>query len=98
MPVTVYNELSAVAEERGVDLSAVLNWICVEQLPHILRKEAERKQALLQATAAKVPNALASEAGTGEALGLVRELLKQMQDVYAGLSKRALEEDERCAG
>jgi hypothetical protein len=84
-----------VAAGRGVDLSAVLNWICVEHLPQLLQKEAERKRALLRATLVQLPDTLASEAGSEEALSLVREILRQMQDVYASLSKRVLEEDER---
>jgi hypothetical protein len=30
MPADVYNDLAAVAEMRGVDLSAMLNWIVAE--------------------------------------------------------------------
>jgi hypothetical protein len=100
MPLDIYNHLSAIAEARGVDLSAVLNWICVEHLPQLLQKEAMRKTALVNAAVAvaNLPHTLASEAETGEALSIVRELLKKLQDEYASLSKRALDEDHRQAG
>ena len=98
MPIDVYNELSEIAEGRGVDLSAVLNWICADYLPQLRQKEADRKQALIRAKSQALSDALAADAGTGQALEAVRELLKQMQDVYAALAKRALEEDRRREG
>src|SRR5262245_15647124 len=86
MPVAVYTELSEIAEGRGVDLSAILNWICVEHLPQLRQKEADRKKALIKAKSSELSEALSLDAaGTGKALDAVRELLKQMQDVYAAL-------------
>jgi hypothetical protein len=45
MPLDVYNSLSAVAEARGVDLSAILNWICAEHLPILLLRQAKQRSA-----------------------------------------------------
>src|SRR4051812_17850650 len=100
MPLAVYQQMSEVAEARGIDLSAVLNWICVEHLPHLLQKEAQRKKMLLEAVQAAIQLSLPSRQGadSSEALGIVRELLKQLQDVHGSLSKRALEQGERRAG
>ena len=37
MPADVHKDYVAVAESRGVDLSAVLNWVVVEDLPLLCR-------------------------------------------------------------
>ncbi len=52
MPVGVHRDLLAVADSRGADLSAVLNWICADALPVLLREKAEREAAIAQARAA----------------------------------------------
>jgi hypothetical protein len=98
MPLNLYNDLTAVADMRGVDLSGMLNWICAEYRPTLLKKKAEYEAAMLEAAAADLRESLASSGGTGKALGVLRDLLKQLQDVYAALVKRALDEDERRAG
>src|SRR5437588_7059984 len=98
MPLDLYNDLSAFAEMRGVDLSGMLNWICAEYRPTLLKRKAEYEAAMLEAAAVSLRENLASEGGTGKALGVLRDLLKQLQDMYAALSKRALDEDERRAG
>src|SRR5262245_11291425 len=98
MPLELYNELTALAEMRGVDLSGMLNWICSEYRPTLLKKRSEYETAMLEAAAASLRENLASPDGTHKALGILRDLLKQLQDMYAELSKRALDEDARRAG
>ena len=98
MPLSIYNELTAVAEMRGVDMSGMLNWICTEYRPLLLKKRAEYEAHMLEAATASLRENLASPGNTGKALGVLRDLLKQLQDMYAALSKRALDEDERRAG
>jgi hypothetical protein len=98
MPRSLYDELTAVAEMRGVDLSGMLNWICAEYRPILLKKRAEYEAAMLEAAAADLRENLSAPGGTGKALGVLRDLLRQLQDLYAAVAKRALDEDERRAG
>ena len=97
MPVDLYSELTSVAETRGVDLSGMLNWILADYRPTLLKKKAEYENALLEAAAASVREHLRA-GSTDEALALLRNLLRQLQDLYAAVAKRALDEDERRAG
>jgi len=92
MPLDLYNDLSAVAEMRAVDLSGMLNWICAEYRPALLKKKSEYEAAMLEAAAANLRENLASPDGTQKALGVLRDLLKQLQDLYAAMAKRALDD------
>jgi hypothetical protein len=98
MPLDLFNELSAVAEMRGVDMTGMLNWICSEFRPALLKKKAEYEASMLEAASLSLLENLAAPEGTHKALGVLRDLLKQLQDMYAALAKRALDEDERRAG
>jgi hypothetical protein len=95
MPLDVYNGLSEVAEARGVDLSAILNWMCAEHLPGLLQQHKEQQAAMLRAAAADLSQCLACGAGAKEALRIVSDLHTQIKDVYAALTRRALDEEER---
>jgi len=98
MPLDVYNDLTAVAEMRGVDMSGMLNWIVAEFRPMLLKKKAEYEVAMLEAAASNLRENLTAAGGTDKALGILRDLLRQLQDIYATMAKRALDEDERRAG
>lgn len=98
MPLDMYADLVAVAEVRGVDLSGMLNWICAEYRPTLLKKKAEYEAKMMEAAAASLREALATPDGTRKALGVLRDLLKQLQDMYAELAKRSLDEDARRVG
>jgi hypothetical protein len=98
MPLDLFNELSAVAEMRGVDMSGMLNWICTEYRPTLLKKKAEYEANMLEAAATNLRENLAASGGTEKALSVLRDLLKQLQDMYAEMAKRALDEDARRAG
>ena len=98
MPLDLYNELTAVAEWRGVDLSGMLNWICADYRPALLKKKAEYEASMLEAAAANIRESLAVPGDSVKALGVLRDLLRQLQDMYAAVAKRAIDEDERRAG
>src|SRR5262245_64198439 len=93
MPMDMYNDMAAVAEMRGVDLSGMLNWMCAEYRPLLLKKKAEYEAALLDA--ASLRDRLAASGQTGDALGVLRDLLKQLQDMYAAMMKQSLDNDGR---
>jgi hypothetical protein len=95
MPFDLYNEFSAVAESRGVDMSGLLNWMCADYRPRLLQSKAEYEARMLEAAAANLRENLAAGGGTDKALGVLRDLLKQLQDIYAEMMKRSLDEDER---
>ena len=95
MPGDVYEDLAAVARSRGVDVSAMLNWILSEYRPALLKKRAEHEKALLEATACREWE---KKGGPIEALRALRELLGKLQDEYAALSRQVLGKDERRAG
>src|SRR5262245_21571824 len=94
MPGDVYDDLAAVARARGVDMSGVLNWILAEYRPILVKKRAEHEKAMREAVASREWEKM----GPAEALRAVRELLRQLQDEYAALSKRVLDQDERRVG
>lgn len=98
MPLDVYRDLAEVAESRGVDLSAVLNWMCAEYRPVLLRKKAEQEAAMLRAKATDLWEIATQGGDVGEGLRTIRQLLNQIQEVYAALSKQLLAQDERRAG
>jgi hypothetical protein len=95
MPLHVYNGLSSVAEARGVDLSAVLNWICAKHLPELLLQKKEQDVAMLRAAASDLSEGLLFKVGAEEALRIVNDLLRQLKDVYAALTRQALDEEGR---
>ena|SRR5947209_2515087 len=102
MPSDVYDDYAAVAAMRGVDLSAVLNWVAVEYRPVLLLRRAEHLAAMLRAAAAGLPlKAEADESpgpGPREALGRVKALMDQLQGVAAKLSELVGGEERRQAG
>jgi hypothetical protein len=94
MPRDLFDDLEAIAKWRGVDVSALLNWILAEYRPILLKKRAEQEAATAEACASRV---WAGKPSTSEALQAVRGLLRELQDEYARLSRQALDEDEREA-
>jgi hypothetical protein len=96
MPRDMYTDMVAVAELRGVDLSGMLNWMCAEFRPRLLKQKAEYEAALLDA--ASLRDRLASAGKTGDALSVLRDLLEQLQEMYAAMMKQSLDDDRRLAG
>jgi predicted DNA-binding ribbon-helix-helix protein len=94
LPQDVFNDLETLAKWRGVDVSSLLNWILAERRPHLLKLKAEHEAAMLEAAASRV---WAKQPSTAEALRTLRELLGKLQDEYAEMMKRSLDEDQRRA-
>ncbi|HEX5270068.1 MAG TPA: hypothetical protein VFW33_06265 [Gemmataceae bacterium] len=90
----MFDDLAAVARSRGVDVSAMLNWILAEYRPTLIKKRAEYEQAMREAVASREWESAASPS---ESLRALRELLGKLQDEYAAMSKRVLDKDERRA-
>ena len=95
MPGDMYDDIAAVARSRGVDMSAVLNWILAEYHPTLLKKRTDHEKAMTEAIASREWEKLGSPS---EQLHALRELLGRLQDEYTALSKRVLEKDKRQAG
>ncbi len=94
LPGDLYDDLAAVARSRGVDVSAMLNWILAEYRPTLLKKRADYEKAMTEAVAAREWEKKDSPA---ESLHALRDLLGRLQDEYTALSKRLLDKGERRA-
>src|SRR5437588_5926560 len=94
LPGDLYDDLAAVARTRGVDVSAMLNWILAEYRPYLIQKRADHEKAMSEAAASREWE----KKGPVEALRMLRELLGKLQDEYAALSKQILDKGERKAG
>ena len=94
MPKDIFDDLEAIACHKGVDVSAMLNWILAEYRPVLLKRKAEQEAATLEAARSREWAGIESPA---EARRMLRDLLRKLEDEYAALSKRVLDEDERRA-
>jgi hypothetical protein len=92
MPGEVFDVLSAVAKARGVDVSAVLNWVLSGSMPNLIREKADHEEAMMKVATSKV---WARHSSPGEALEVLRDLLAELQAEYGKLVKRAIDEGER---
>jgi hypothetical protein len=86
MAADVYEDYVNVAAARGVDLSALLNWIMVEYRPLLLLRQAENVAGMLRAVAAGLPQHFGAEPEPQETLGKLNELIGQLQGVASKLS------------
>jgi hypothetical protein len=97
MPADVHQDYVAVAESRGVDLSALLNWVVVDYRPMLLLRRAENEAAMLRAAMIGLP----PEARTGpdpeEALTRLKEVIRQLQNVADKLAGHVGGEEKRRA-
>ena len=93
MPGDVYDDLAAVARSRGVDVSAVLNWMLAEYHPKLVELRAAHEKKMQEAVASREWEKMEP----AEALRTLRELLGKLQDEYAALSKQVLAKDKRRA-
>ena len=88
MPTDVHADYVRVAESRGIDLSALLNWVTAEFRPVLLMRLAANDVGMLRAVAA----GLSEFPGTfdqGHAVKRLNELITQLQDVASKLSGQA---------
>jgi len=86
MPADVHQDYVAVAESRGVDLSALLNWVVAEFRPVLLLRRAENEVGMARAVALGLTPHLGSAIDPQEALKRLSELIAQLQDVASKLS------------
>ena len=79
MPADVHQDYVAVAESRGVDLSALLNWVAVEYRPVLLMRRAENGAMMLRATVVGLPHGATVGPDPREALARLNDLIRQLQ-------------------
>lgn len=84
--VDVYEDYLAVAESRGVDLSALLNWVVVDYRPMLLLRYAQNEAGMLRAEVTGLPPRLSAGSDLQDSLDRVKELIGQLQDVATKLS------------
>ena len=83
MPGDVYNDLAAVARSRGVDVSAILNWVLAGARPGLVAEHAGHEKALAEAIADR------DQSGpSAERLRVLHDLLGKLQGEYAALSNQ----------
>jgi hypothetical protein len=99
MSVDTLDDYISVAKARGVDLSALLNWVLVEYRPLLLLRRAEHDVAMIRAAAAGL--AQAGSMGVGidvqGAVSKLNELIHQLHEVSSKLSRQASGEGKRVA-
>lgn len=98
MPARVHQDYVAIAETRGIDLSALINWVVVEYWPMLLLKHAQHGGGLLRAAVAGLPPGAGMGPNPQEALGRVNELIRQLQEVAGKLVEQTNGEQRREAG
>jgi hypothetical protein len=98
MPVEVHQDYITVAQSRGVDLSAVLNWVLAEFRPTLLMRHAQHMAAMLRASAAGLPQSEVASPDSQEALARAKELMGQLQEMASKLAGQAGGEQRREAG
>jgi len=98
MPADVYQEYLAVAQSRGVDLSAVLNWSLVEMLPVLLLRRAEHAAAMLRAVGVNLPQTTGAGPDPQATLDRMNAVIQQLQDVAAKLAREMGGGERRQAG
>ncbi len=89
MPADVHEDYVAVAGSRGVDLSALLNWVVVEYRPMLLLRSAEHQAGMLRAAVVGLPHGERVGPDAQEALSKVNEVIRQLQEVASKLVKQA---------
>ncbi len=90
MPVEVHADYVAVAESRGVDLSAVLNWLLIEHRPLALLLRAKNDALMLQARAATLSLSPGDGLALGETQRELKELIARLQEVATKLSAQTI--------
>src|SRR5262245_2049399 len=95
MPADVYQDYVTVAESRGVDLSAVLNWVVAEYRPLLLLRLAENGAGMLRAAVVGLPQPAGVGPDAQQALARLNELISQLQEVASKLSAQVAGERTR---
>jgi len=97
MPVDVHRDYLAVAEARGIDLTALLNWVTAEFRPLLLLKHAEYHAGMLRAAIVDPQQSQVDDANAANAIASVNDLIRQMQELSAVLQRRSGGENARAA-
>jgi len=87
MPAEVHGEYLAVAQSRGVDLSAVLNWVLIEMLPVLLLRRAEHAAAMLRVVGVNLPQMTGAGPDPQATLDKMNAVIGQLQDVASKLAR-----------
>jgi hypothetical protein len=98
MPVDVHLDYITVAQSRGVDLSAVLNWVLAEFRPTLLLRHAQHMAAMIRVSAAGLPQSETASLDSQEALARAKEMMAQLQEMASKLAGQASERQRREAG
>ncbi len=98
MPADVHQDYVEVAQSRGVDLSALLNWVLVDMWPVLLLRRAEHGAAMLRAIGANLPPVTGAGPDPQETLAKVNELIGQLQGVASRLAVQLGGGERRQAG
>src|SRR5215831_3184180 len=98
MPRDVHQDYVAVAQSRGVDLSALSNWVLVEMWPALLLRRAEHGAAMLRAVGANLPQMMGAGPDPQETLTKVEGLIGLLQDVACKLATLIGSGERRQAG
>ncbi len=88
MPVSIYEDFQAIATLHGMDLSALLNSVCVEALPGLLRWKAEHETEIAAARLSQLSELLAT-GSKEEAIAALRKLSDQLHDLHRAIIERS---------
>jgi hypothetical protein len=88
MSAEVHADYVSVAESRGVDLSAMLNWILTEFRPEALLLRAKNEAAMLAAGVVALGPNLRSSPASKQALRELEELISSLRDTADKLAKQ----------
>jgi hypothetical protein len=94
MPGDVFDDLSAVARARGVDISGVINWLLSEARPRLVQEKNEWEAEMLKAAKS---SAWEDAETPEERLAELRKLLRKLEDEEDALAKRVRGRDGRKA-
>jgi hypothetical protein len=98
MPTDVHQDYVTVAQSRGVDLTALLNWVLIEFWPVLLLRRAEHGAAMLRAVGANLPQTMGAGPNPEETLAKMNEVIGSLQAIAAKLSAQLGGRERRQAG
>jgi hypothetical protein len=95
VPLDLYNDYLTVAEARGIDLTALLNWVLAEFRPVLLLKHAQHQAAMLRVHLIDPYKSPAEDGQESAALASANSVLQQMEQLAAILQNRPVNEEAR---
>jgi hypothetical protein len=97
MPTEVYQDYATVAASRGVDLSALLNWIMTEYRPLLLLRHAENNAAMLRTAMVGLSSQSIAGPEPRESLEKINKLVEVLQGVASKLANHLQASEVRPA-